>query len=142
MVDNRPLKKVPTRALYALHRGIERQPGLTTGEYRDHIGVCALGSLGDMSCKNQVAFEIGVAQAIEGLELYDPMKNYGEQMSVQPTHWIFTLNDGFNGSPEERREFMLRHIVSELSVRKLKLPEEKKLGGNSPRQPQREVVKA
>ena len=124
MITDRPLKEVPTRALYALHKGIERQSGLTTGAYRDEIGVCAIGSLGNMACKHQIGFDMSVASAVASLELNDIKKTSGNPNGISPAYYVYALNDDFDGSPEERREFMLRHIVEELRQHDKSVPKE------------------
>ncbi len=117
----RPLKDVSTKALYALHRGIEKQVGLS-GRYfhltdatlnfieGETCKACALGSLGE-------SHEEAVKVCIE----YGLLPT-GDDMYSEPTvigRKVERINDWFNGSPEERREFMLRHIVEELRQRGL-----------------------
>ena len=118
MQSNRPLSEVPTRALYALHRGIERQDGLIERTYTDDCGGrCALASLGvrHKYWKKDIArkcSEIGLPTYVRGRWVDFDLR----AMSIS------SLNSLCKGTPEERREFMLRHIVNELLARGESLP--------------------
>jgi len=117
-MEDQPLSKVPTRALYALHRSIEKQHGLIEKTYTDgHGGKCALASLGvrhkywekDLVKK---CSEIGLSTSLN--------KNGILQFDSNATR-ISALNSDFKGPPGQRREFMLRHIVEELRQRGLSI---------------------
>ena len=109
----RPLEKVPTRALYALHKGSEGRLRLIAHELEDSNGdTCAIGSLGINAWDaDRATYEIGLGCDNNG--------NYMKRKAV------VYLNNAFNGTPEERREFMLRHIVEELRQREKSLPVKK-----------------
>ncbi len=129
MQDHRPLSEVPTRALYALHKGIEGRGGLsgrffhidvgddkvidTYGDLRDDCRTCALGSLGES--------HEDAAKTCAEYGLLQPESTMYRDLTVIGKH-VERLNDKFNGTPEERREFMLREIVNELRHRKKFLP--------------------
>ena len=109
MILDRPLENVPARALYALHRGIEKQTGLITMALVDNSGrVCATGSL-----SRNGLFGKGLICVLNELGLVDSNIYYRDSCRCM----VEGLNDGFKGTPEERREFMLRHIVNELRER-------------------------
>ncbi len=118
----RPLEKVPTRALYALHKSIEKLPGLISITWADSCGgKCALGSLG-------VNFETYATDLVRvclevGLECTLPQPGFP---SLGPEAGsISVLNSKCKGTDKERREFMLRHIVNELRQREKSLPVKK-----------------
>jgi len=115
--DSRPLREVPTRALYALHRGIERQLGLISEGFRSKDGYpCALGSQGDITILDDVDFKVNLIDNLVSIGLlsrFSPVDGVWVNGGIS----ILELNDGFEGTPEERREFMLRHIVTELRFR-------------------------
>lgn len=108
MITERPLKEVATRALYALHRGIERQAGLITGRYLEKNHTCAIGSLLDRTSKQEPYCQL------RSLGIFHLEEHNGVDVA--------DLNDRFEGTPEKRREFMLRHIVEELRQRSKPLP--------------------
>ncbi len=120
----RPLKEVPTKALYALHRGIEKRLGLSGVHFHNELGpanssVCSLGATGD-------THDMAV-QACFDLELVCPNEGFPGALgafNVAGSDVNF-LNDMFVGTPEQRREFMLRHIVEELRQRGESLPVKK-----------------
>jgi len=118
MILDRPLREVPTRALYALHKGIERQRGLISKGFRSRDGyTCAVGSLGDVTIPDDVDFRddlIGNLVKINLLSRFSPK----DGVWVNGAIFIIQLNDRFKGTPQERREFMLRHIVKELMIRR------------------------
>ena len=131
MTNYRPLETILARALYALHRAIEAKGGLISNILKDLKGnVCAIGAL---SHDGQMGDEFN--KLLNDLGLQDPIKSY----SNDGTFRVEALNDQFKGTPEERCEFMLRHIVSELHYRQLSLPEENTAG--TPHQHRREEVK-
>jgi len=113
MITERPLKEVPTKALYALHRGIEKEAGLVRHKLIDMVdgGRCALASLGYSVDE--------IRDKAIALELFD---KDGMETNDEPWDHIRVLNNGFEGTREERREFMLRHIVEELRQRSKPLP--------------------
>ena len=133
MTNHRPLREITVRALYALHMGIVRQPGLINNALFTEEGVCAIGAL-----SHSMVFSGEFNTLLDELGLQDDSAHYVDMGSFA----VEELNDGFEGTPKERREFMLRHIVSELHIRQLSLPEENTAG--TPRQPRekKEEVKA
>jgi len=111
MILDRPLESVPTPALIVLHRGVERQARLIRDTLRDDAGdVCAMGSL-YVGRPRDISFQSYLIAL--GLEM-EPGGCARAKIEI--------LNDVFNGTPEERREFMLRHIVNELRERGKFLP--------------------
>jgi len=114
MILERPLKSVPTPALNALHRGIERANALSGDNYYDpECKSCALGSL---SNDRKETKRLGIEYGFLKTEL-------PSATLVWTAHFtklgmvVSDLNDNFEGTSEERREFMLRHIVNELRER-------------------------
>ena len=114
MITERPLREVPTRALYALHRGIERQPGLIADVLIGMNGVCAIGSL----LPKEKGPYSNFWEYLDKLGIRDGSKDINECEYVK----IQLLNDEFEGTPQERREYMLRLIVEELRHRGKALP--------------------
>ncbi len=113
-MEARPLREVPTRALYALHKGIERQTGLENeifhGTGNEDCFVCALGAMG-------VSDMDAVSECIK-YGLFRPgALMYGGANTVIG-NIVENLNNYFDGTPEERREYMLRAIASELIARR------------------------
>jgi len=106
----RPLKEVSTKALYALHRGIEKRLGLSGRYFYSHRGpqycrACSLGAMGhDQHSAKLACIDLGLLMPSEDMGL--SFTDAGIQVSV--------TNDGFKGTSKNRREFMLRHIVEEL----------------------------
>jgi len=117
MITERPLKDVPEMALYALHGGIERQRGLIFNAFLDEDECCAIGSLASNGLKSwprELAlrcFELGLV--CDKNKVFD-LNEAGCAIN--------NLNSSLGGTPEERREFMLRHIVEELRHRGKSLP--------------------
>ncbi len=128
MQDHRPLREVPPRALHALHSGIEKRDRLMTGilasKYITGIEVCAMGAL--LSPQAQKAYSeynpYDGGYDGRGGDCYLP--DIWEKLGANMDNWrsVVALNNTFIGSPEERREFMLRHIVEELRARGKSLP--------------------
>ena len=118
MKDNRPLREVPTRALYALHKGIEKQSGLISMDYRIEADggcvVCALGAMGDTYAE---ALNECIRVGFRGRRAI----NFGSY-ATKAGDAVELLNVGCKGTPEERREYMLRHIVNELLAKGKSLP--------------------
>lgn len=115
----RPLERVGTIALRALHSGIEKQAGLIANLMLNSNGErCAIGSLSDDNSYSRLR-----AIAI-GLGLFDPG---GQESDIEPFDDIANLNNRFQGTKKERREFMLRHIVEELRARGESLVVEEKV---------------
>lgn len=121
MITDRPLKEVPTRALYALHRGIERQAGLIRGLFNNEGHVCGLGALLCSESGKKISHlgEHHIEAIYESIGLIHKDKN-----GFELTFVVAGLNDWFKGTREQRREFMLRHIVEELRQRNESLPKE------------------
>lgn len=125
MITERPLKEVPTRALYALHAGIEKTDGLIRGTYRDERGyTCALGSVGNqiIPIMKDNLFRYDLLNTLRSLDLIGNIKGIRPEVFINGGTCIQELNDGFTGAPQQRREFMLRHIVEELRQRSKPLP--------------------
>ena len=117
MITDRPLREIPVRALYALHMGIEKRERLITSILAARRGagieVCAMGVM-------LMAYE----QLLYSTHQYIAEINYSqdsrwEKLGANAHHQVIvaTLNNNFKGTPEQRREFMLRHIVEELRAR-------------------------
>ena len=118
MQTNRPLREVPLRALYALHKGIENRRGLIAGALTDiNLDNCTLGAF----LRDQLG------HCVRSLDNPDAIKVFKEFDLIGPCataivlgtvgFHVAGLNDDFKGSIEERREFMLRRIVEELRHR-------------------------
>jgi len=128
MITERPLKKVPTRALYALHRGIERRTRLISGELEDeNRDVCSVGAvvIDRIGCsiydfRNAGGNREVVVRIYKNLGLMP--QNTVDFSCCEVASYVGRLNDSFMGTPEGRREFMLRHIVKELRQRSKPLP--------------------
>ncbi len=113
----RLLKDVPTRALYALHKGIERQAELGFGSLIEVDDTrCSIGSL--------AGGREDIIRVAKELELFADADNWANYIRTAAGNSVIVMNDTFGGNGKQRREFMLRHIVSELHCRELKLPEE------------------
>ena len=114
----RPLKEVSTKALYALHNGIENREGLSGRYFHNHMGpkycrACSLGAMGhDKGSAKLACIDLGLLMPDEDMGL--SFTDAGTQVSV--------TNDAFKGTSKNRREHMLRHIVEELRQRKESLP--------------------
>ncbi len=113
MDNTRLLRKVPTSVLYALHRGIERQFGLSNMVFRydtdEGCIVCTLGAMG-------VSDKDAVSECVKYGLFRDGTISYGASNTLVG-EIIERLNNSFVGTLEQRREFMLRHIVEELRQR-------------------------
>lgn len=134
MTNHRPLEDTPARALLALHEAIEAQDGLIVLDLADDKGrVCAIGSL-----SNTGLFGNGFTRKLNKLGLDGPGMYYSDTKRFD----VEELNDEFEGTYEERREFMLRHIVGELHLRQLSLPGEKTAGTPHRPREKKEEVKA
>ena len=120
MTDPRPLKNIFTETLKTMHRAVERQPGLIVQELENSAGeLCSLGAMirsyldrSTLKANDKVMIPVFI---FLGLIPSD----YNTDMNAEKldAFTISFLNDGFKGTPEQRREFMLRHIVEELRHR-------------------------
>jgi hypothetical protein len=93
--------------LLALRESISKEPGLYTKKFYDkkHSRVCAVGSLVDLEHRNDSETFAYALEAIYRKYKFDNIVS------------VFVLNDYFEGTPEERREYMLKWIESELASR-------------------------
>lgn len=107
----RPLKNIPAHVLRALHRGIEKHERLQYNVFNINDDgdclVCALGAMGDSS-------EEAVRQCVKYGLFLDGIEGYSPSATTKIGDMVEFQNNTFGGTPEERREFMLRLIVTEL----------------------------
>jgi hypothetical protein len=101
-----------TQILLDLRESISKEPGLISGQYWSKGLVCALGSLSSLELR--IGDSMMVSPQSLGFAKFLSEK-YPEAIFRDIICDIADMNDEFEGTPQERKAYMLKWIETELA---------------------------